>query len=145
MLLCPWDFPGKNTGVGNHFLLQGIFLTQEPNPHLLHWQVGSLPLSHQGNPHIMYICMYKFIWSISLTSAILQWLMLSPCIWELCPWEMRFDYMKTWCFHSGNLQPGLDSLRTSQLCSTQNQPLKLRDWKLDLTTQSCKCLALRPE
>ena len=26
-LLCPWDFPGKNTGVGCHFLLQGIFLT----------------------------------------------------------------------------------------------------------------------
>ena len=26
-LLCPWDSPGKNTGVGYHFLLQGIFLT----------------------------------------------------------------------------------------------------------------------
>ena len=43
-LLCPWDFPGKNTGVGCHFL-QGIFPTQELNPHLLHplqWQVDSL-------------------------------------------------------------------------------------------------------
>ena len=43
----PWDFPGKNTGVGYHFLLQGIFLTQGSNPCLLcllHWQVGSLPL-----------------------------------------------------------------------------------------------------
>ena len=30
-LLCPWNFPGKNTGVGCHFLLQGIFLTQGPN------------------------------------------------------------------------------------------------------------------
>ena len=28
-LLCPWDFPGKNTGVGCHFLLQGIFPTQD--------------------------------------------------------------------------------------------------------------------
>ena len=27
-LLCPWDAPGKDTGVGCHFLLQGIFLTQ---------------------------------------------------------------------------------------------------------------------
>ena len=27
-LLCPWDFPSKNTGVGCHFLLQGIFLTE---------------------------------------------------------------------------------------------------------------------
>ena len=30
-LLCPWDSPGKNTGVGCHFLLQGIFLTQGSN------------------------------------------------------------------------------------------------------------------
>ena len=30
-LLCPWNFPGKNTGVGCHFLLQGIFPTQESN------------------------------------------------------------------------------------------------------------------
>ena len=35
-LLCPWDFPGKNTGVGCHFLLQGIFTTQGSNPRLLH-------------------------------------------------------------------------------------------------------------
>ena len=31
-LLCPWHFPGKNTGVGCHFLLQGIFPTQGSNP-----------------------------------------------------------------------------------------------------------------
>ena len=48
-LLCPWDFPGKNTGVGCHFLLQGIFLTQGSNLHLLHWQVDSLLLSHLGS------------------------------------------------------------------------------------------------
>ena len=30
-LLCPWDSPGKNTRVGCHFLLQGIFPTQELN------------------------------------------------------------------------------------------------------------------
>ena len=47
-LLCPWDFPGKNTGVGCHFLLQGIFPTQRSNLHLLHWQAVSLPLSHTG-------------------------------------------------------------------------------------------------
>ena len=51
-LLCPWDFPGKNTGVGCHFLLQGIFPTQGSNLRLrclLHWQVDSLPLGHLGN------------------------------------------------------------------------------------------------
>ena len=51
-LLCPWDSPGKNTGVGCHFLLQGIFLTQGSNPSLLCllcWQADSLPLSHLGS------------------------------------------------------------------------------------------------
>ena len=35
-LLCPWDFPDKNTGVACHFLLQGIFPTQGSNPCLLY-------------------------------------------------------------------------------------------------------------
>ena len=46
-LLCPQNFPGKNTGVGCYFLLPGIFPNQGWNPwllHLLHWQVDSLPL-----------------------------------------------------------------------------------------------------
>ena len=37
-LLCLWDFLGKSTGVGSHFLLQGIFLTQGSNQHLLHYK-----------------------------------------------------------------------------------------------------------
>ena len=36
--------------MGCHFLLQEIFLTWGSNPCLLHWQVGSLPLSHLGSP-----------------------------------------------------------------------------------------------
>ena len=43
-LLCPWNFPGKSIGVGCHFLLLGIFLTQGWSPsllHLLHCRVGS--------------------------------------------------------------------------------------------------------
>ena len=56
-LLCPWDSPGKNIGVGCHFFLQEIFLTQEVNPHLLSppaLQANSLPLSHQGSPDFQY-------------------------------------------------------------------------------------------
>ena len=34
-IICPWDSPGKNTGVGGCFLLQGIFLTQRSNPSLM--------------------------------------------------------------------------------------------------------------
>jgi len=51
------DSPGKNTGVGCHALLQGIFLTQGSNPHLLcllHMQVDSLPLSPPGKPNALY-------------------------------------------------------------------------------------------
>ena len=33
-LLCPWISPGKNTGAGCHFILQGIFMTQGLNPGL---------------------------------------------------------------------------------------------------------------
>ena len=44
---------GKNTRVGCHTLLQGIFLTPGSNPHLLrllHWQPSSLPLVPPGKP-----------------------------------------------------------------------------------------------
>ena len=45
-----WDFPGKNTGVGCHFLLQEIFLTQGLNPGLLHSRQILYCLSYQGSP-----------------------------------------------------------------------------------------------
>ena len=45
-----WDSPGQNTGVGCHFLLQGIFLTQGSNPGLLCCRQMLYPLSHQGSP-----------------------------------------------------------------------------------------------
>ena len=52
-LLCPWNFPGKNTGLGCHFLLQRIFPTQGLNLCLLGalcWQAHSFPLHHLGRP-----------------------------------------------------------------------------------------------
>ena len=48
-LLCPRNFPGKNTGVGCHFLLREIFLTQGLNPGLLHFRQMPYHLSHQGS------------------------------------------------------------------------------------------------
>ena len=44
---CPWGFPHKNTGVGTHSFLQGIFLTQGSNPGLLYYC-----LSHQRIPNM---------------------------------------------------------------------------------------------
>ena len=49
-LLCPWDFPGKNTGVGCHALLQGIFLTQGLNLVLLHCRQILCRVSYEENP-----------------------------------------------------------------------------------------------
>ena len=49
-LLHPWDFPGKNTGMGCHFLLQEIFPTEGLNPGLLHRRQTLYHLSHQGSP-----------------------------------------------------------------------------------------------
>ena len=50
-LLCPWDFTGNNTGVGCHFLLQGMFPTQGSNPGPPHCRQMRYPLSHQGSLH----------------------------------------------------------------------------------------------
>ena len=65
----PWTTPGKNTGVGCHALLQGIFLTQESNPVLPHFRqilyhlsyLGSLPMvgkrANWDNPIKCACCM----------------------------------------------------------------------------------------
>ena len=51
-ILCPWDSPGKNTGVGCRSLLQGIFPSQGLNPCLLHCGHILYPLSHRGSPKL---------------------------------------------------------------------------------------------
>ena len=51
-LLCPWSSPGKHTGVGCYFLLQGILLTQGSNLGLLHCRWILYQLNHQGSPMI---------------------------------------------------------------------------------------------
>ena len=50
LFMIPWDFPGKNTGVGCHFLLQGIFPTQGLKPGLPHCRQMLYCLSRQGSP-----------------------------------------------------------------------------------------------
>ena len=52
-LLCPWDSPGKNTGVGCHFFLQGIFPTQGSNLSLL--QADAFP----SEPQLIAYSKYK--------------------------------------------------------------------------------------
>ena len=64
-LPCPWDFLGKNAGVGCHFLFQEIFRTQDWNPsllYLLNWQADSVPLYHLGSPIYIYTHVYIYIY-----------------------------------------------------------------------------------
>ena len=62
---CPWDFPGKNTGVACHCLLQGIFSAQGSNLCLLQWQADS-SLSHLGNLAKMFKLRKKMVESIDI-------------------------------------------------------------------------------
>ena len=60
--LCPRNSPGKNTGVGCHFLLQGIFLTQGLNLGLPYCRQTLYQLSHQGRRYCWYPGVYIYIY-----------------------------------------------------------------------------------
>ena len=49
-LLCPWNSPVKNPGVGCHSLLQGILLTHGSNQGFQHWREILYHLNHKGSP-----------------------------------------------------------------------------------------------
>ena len=74
-LLHPWDSAGKNTGVASNALLQGVFPTQESDPHLLrllHLQAGSSPPAPPGEP-ILELRMDRYRQVLSLR----KWKLLS--------------------------------------------------------------------
>ena len=59
--LCPHgNYSGKNTGVGCHALLQGIFPIQGSNPGLLHCRLILYQLSHKGSPVKVYDCKWYY-------------------------------------------------------------------------------------
>ena len=78
---CPWDSPGKNAGVGCHFLLQGIFLTQESSIRLLHYE-----------PTIQLLLLKHFLFLNTL--PLLPRLFWSNC--QSCHWIHIFEriYLK---------------------------------------------------
>ena len=87
-LLCPWNSPGKNTGVGCHFLLQEIFLIQGMNLGLLHCRQIHYRLSHQGSP-------FRF-------TPLLNWAK-DESLWtkSFCPalslFPLQSHYLQAWC------------------------------------------------
>ena len=90
-LLWPWTSPGKtspgkNTGVGCHSLLQGIFLTQGSNPGLLHCLHS---LSHQGSPALHIVVIY-----CSLSWPVRFWYKRKVRILSL--WKYHMGLPSTW-------------------------------------------------
>ena len=63
-LLCPWDFPSKNTGMSCHFLSQGVFQTQGLKPCLLQWLAASLLLKTPYVCVCVYVCLISHVWLI---------------------------------------------------------------------------------
>ena len=86
-LLCPWDFPSKNIGVGNHSLLQGIFWTQEWNPHLQHCGHSLYYLSQQGSPVDVFWFNFPLVLWLFIVS---QFHFLHYC-WFLLKWTWGKD------------------------------------------------------
>ena len=64
------DSPGKNTGVGCHALLQGIFPTQGSNPGLPHCRQIRYHLSHQGSPRILEVSSLSLLQKIFPTQGL---------------------------------------------------------------------------
>ena len=65
-----WDFPGTNTGVGCHFLLQEIFPTQGLNPGLPHCRQMLLPSEPPGkSPGIFFLkCSLNNLWHTNIVT-----------------------------------------------------------------------------
>ena len=109
------DSAGKNTGVSSHVLLQGIFLTQGSNPHLLylwHWQAGSLSLAPPGTDISHWSqWSHRFIFYLSLLSLLpckadlyglccCLYSLISSCVWLVKISDRRVqegDWLRSGC------------------------------------------------
>ena len=87
-LLCPWDFPGKNTGVGCHFLLQGIFPTQRSNLCLLRCRQIFYHPSHQGSAEFFLPFAPRLSWHL-LTSSTASDERSWPCFVYFCVFSSK--------------------------------------------------------
>ena len=77
------DSPGKNTGLGCHAFLQGIFLAQESNRGLLHCKQILYQLSCQGSPH-MWLLTVKWLKANNRNAYSNKRLIFLPRSWKDC-------------------------------------------------------------
>ena len=96
-------FPGKNIGVSCYFIFQRIFPIQGSIPHLLHWQIDSLPLSHQGS-----LCNISLSWFVPS--------IISPPYSRLCDFNLtkykNGSYNIKINLNIGNLKKPSDDINT---------------------------------
>ena len=91
-LLCPWNSADKNTGVGCHAFLQGIFLTQGWNLSLLHLllQVDSLPTGFKSSPTAWLLCdlwyMVLLLWPCMVAARIKRNVAMKLLLWNTEHW-----------------------------------------------------------
>ena len=117
--LCPWNPPGKNTGVGGHSLLQGIFPTQGLNLALLHCR-QTLPSTMQplGKPAKEHkigqkkkppsnLWLWKSYWG-SLSEFTVLWCKVNPgyqkVSWTAVRWANLLFYK--WLNSNSRIVPG---------------------------------------
>ena len=136
-LFCPCDAPGKNTGVGCHFLLWGIFPTQGLNPcllRLLHWQVGSSLLVPPGKPLLL---LYQVAIESGLeptTQGRRSQLALNLC-WPDC--ILVFWPHSSWCRWKGRIACGaLDALRKNMMMNLSSRTSLSRRWQTNIKIQT---------
>ena len=142
--LCPQNFPGKGTGVGCHFLLQGTFLIQGLIPcllYLLHWWLDSLPLSHLGSSSpcrqaeflvkppctvvvLSKMVQHKFQTAITLFKLILGFLRLSEILIIFISQNFPFEFTE-WgiYFHTHEKKAKAQNRRTEKVGEGENIPV----------------------
>ena len=85
-LHCPWNSPGRNTGVGSHCLLQGISLTQESNPCLLHLLLAGRFFTTEPPEKWYIMCIYTYV---------------CVCVY-MCVYiyaKISVQHVGNWCYH----------------------------------------------
>ena len=83
-LLCPWDFPGNSTGVGWHFLLQGILPDPGIEPGSPALQADALTSDPPGKPRI------SPHWPLSILSSLRA--SGGPFVWSAWPVSLFFGF-----------------------------------------------------
>ena len=148
-LLRQWDFPGKNTGVGCHFLLQEIFPTQGLNPGLLHCRQRLLPSEPLGKMllNLKYNnftdCLFQlseiYFWYYSVIEKMMIY------VTDLWTYSFQQYFSKSLSYTVLYFYPAEEKLsdftsNCTNLFHFMNSQVSLWFLKIGLSNESSKCL-----